>query len=445
MSCSSYHNTFYSTTASFYSIGTEHGKIAKELDDEGIAIHKWRHNQSEAKRHVIAEGENQKKEIAVRQKALDTAKKSYILAARTLESSIQKRDELLVDEKKSQKALDKQHAQVNANIEAYVKARELYVQCIQDLQYQQLVFRDKMIQVMTDFESMESTRYLDTKDRFLKLIEHREGELQKMLKIMDGLKKIVSTMDEKRDISNFVAKHKSKDIPLPPMPTYESAETNVIIVNLPKKLDDPPADLHYPEGYDIHGYKPYVAPVVEPATRSTRLSVSSFFKRPASTAIESHSLPAADSRNASAKPSPKVPTTVMATAIYTFEATEANEMTIHEGEVIEVLNKEDDNWWTGKKSDGATGDFPAAYVQLGIVELHDSTAVPAAEPTAQVYGDPVPAVALYDYEKIDPSDLSIKAGQVLWVRTTIEENWYHATNEEGESGMIPANYVELTS
>jgi hypothetical protein len=44
------------------------------------------------------------------------------------------------------------------------------------------------------------------------------------------MKKIINNMDEKKDIMTYVSKHK-KDTPLPVMPTFESAETNVSAIS----------------------------------------------------------------------------------------------------------------------------------------------------------------------------------------------------------------------
>ena len=64
--------------AGFFSIGNEHGKISDELMNEGNGIHKWRHNQSETKRKIIAEGKAHYAEILTKQKNLEKHK-SYVI------------------------------------------------------------------------------------------------------------------------------------------------------------------------------------------------------------------------------------------------------------------------------------------------------------------------------------------------------------------------------
>lgn len=52
------------------------------------------------------------------------------------------------------------------------------------------------------------------------------------------------------------------------------------------------------------------------------------------------------------------------------------------------------------------------------------------------------AKALYDYEADESNEISFSKDEVL---TNIEEkyeDWWYGTNEAGESGVFPSNYVE---
>ncbi|CAM9616402.1 unnamed protein product, partial [Phaeothamnion confervicola] len=52
----------------------------------------------------------------------------------------------------------------------------------------------------------------------------------------------------------------------------------------------------------------------------------------------------------------------MAEALYAYEAVEADELTIAPGDAIEVLDKADGGWWTGRVG-RRTGRFPGNYVR----------------------------------------------------------------------------------
>lgn len=49
-------------------------------------------------------------------------------------------------------------------------------------------------------------------------------------------------------------------------------------------------------------------------------------------------------------------------ALYTYQATSADELSFHKGSVISVLSKDEGDWWTGELN-GKNGLFPSNYVQ----------------------------------------------------------------------------------
>ena len=52
-------------------------------------------------------------------------------------------------------------------------------------------------------------------------------------------------------------------------------------------------------------------------------------------------------------------------ALYDYEAQGDQELDLVEGDMVTILQREDDVWWMGQKlNDGQSGMFPAAYVEL---------------------------------------------------------------------------------
>ncbi|KAF3287610.1 hypothetical protein TWF970_007322 [Orbilia oligospora] len=49
---------------------------------------------------------------------------------------------------------------------------------------------------------------------------------------------------------------------------------------------------------------------------------------------------------------------------------------------------------------------------------------------------------VYDYEKAEDNELELIEGQVVGMIEMVDEDWWHGTNEKGESGLFPSNYVE---
>nr|AAI57390.1 Zgc:175287 protein [Danio rerio] len=50
-------------------------------------------------------------------------------------------------------------------------------------------------------------------------------------------------------------------------------------------------------------------------------------------------------------------------------------------------------------------------------------------------------IALYDFEGLEPHDLTLKTGEEYVILEKCEVNWYKARNKEGKQGYIPSNYV----
>ena len=70
-------------------------------------------------------------------------------------------------------------------------------------------------------------------------------------------------------------------------------------------------------------------------------------------------------------------------AIYAFDAENPAELTLQEGDIVRVFNKEGGEWWEGQVADGRTGLFPANRV-IEYYETTDNGATVATEPQQYV-------------------------------------------------------------
>ena len=50
-------------------------------------------------------------------------------------------------------------------------------------------------------------------------------------------------------------------------------------------------------------------------------------------------------------------------------------------------------------------------------------------------------VAMFAFQALEPTDLSLAPGEELEVLDSSQEHWWRARNQDGQAGMIPANYV----
>ncbi|KAI4953735.1 hypothetical protein J4E91_002583 [Alternaria rosae] len=136
---------------------------------------------------------------------------------------------------------------------------------------------------------------------------------------------------------------------------------------------------------------------------------------------------------------------------YDYEKAEDNEVELREGEYVTDIDMVDDDWWMGTNSQGERGLFPANYVEL--VEGDDAAAAPALPTHPSAPQEPEPAAApsqsagptataLYDYEAAEDNELSFPEGATVTELQFPDEDWWLGSYN-GQSGLFPANYVEL--
>jgi len=116
--------------------------------------------------------------------------------------------------------------------------------------------------------------------------------------------------------------------------------------------------------------------------------------------------------------------------IYSYDATEENELSFAEGETIYLLEKDDSGWWRGRNAEGQEGLVPSNFVEVvGEEGISGSVEIPKD------------FKALYDYEAEDETELTIKEGEILHVLSETD-GWYFGTNAQGKEGNFPSNFVE---
>ena len=93
-----------------------------------------------------------------------------------------------------------------------------------------------------------------------------------------------------------------------------------------------------------------------------------------------------------------------------------------------MLQKDPSGWWQGELN-GKIGVFPS-------VDWVEEFGVPGS-----AAGSGKKCRALYNYTADNEFELTIKPGDVLTIEGD-EEGWYSGTNQSGQYGRYPSNYVE---
>jgi len=115
-----------------------------------------------------------------------------------------------------------------------------------------------------------------------------------------------------------------------------------------------------------------------------------------------------------------------AKANFQYDPEEDNELGFSEGDIIVVTKIDDSGWWEGECK-GKTGMFPGNYVEL--------------IPDGSVTSKDRKCVAIFDFTAGTEDELTIVEGDLIKIDSEAE-GWMLGTNERGQQGLFPANYVE---
>mmetsp|Transcript_9470 Transcript_9470/g.13046 ORF Transcript_9470/g.13046 Transcript_9470/m.13046 type:complete len:514 (+) Transcript_9470:59-1600(+) len=129
--------------------------------------------------------------------------------------------------------------------------------------------------------------------------------------------------------------------------------------------------------------------------------------------------------------------TKKARAVFDYDATEENELSFKEGDILLITRTDDSGWWVGKL-DGKVGLFPGNYC-----ELLDESAAPEA-PVESISASPAvkKCVALYEFTASSDDELGIEEGETITVIKVVDD-WILGENSKGKRGVFPANYVKM--
>ena len=113
-------------------------------------------------------------------------------------------------------------------------------------------------------------------------------------------------------------------------------------------------------------------------------------------------------------------------ALYEYEATEEDELTFNEDDLLAVTNTDNEEWLLATRlDDGTSGLIPINYIE----DLECLAVMKSG----------------FDYAANESNELSMKEGETVYVLSRVEEEWWLVRNEAGVHGLVPTNYLEEPS
>lgn len=128
-------------------------------------------------------------------------------------------------------------------------------------------------------------------------------------------------------------------------------------------------------------------------------------------------------------------------ALYDYDASSPDELSIVEGDVLRVVGDDDgSSGWlkASSSSSGKQGLVPANYVE----EMDASSGHVATSGGEGSHGK---VRALYDYEAQESNELTLKEGEEIGLTDVgfdFGSGWCEGVDATGKTGVFPANYVE---
>ncbi len=132
--------------------------------------------------------------------------------------------------------------------------------------------------------------------------------------------------------------------------------------------------------------------------------------------------------------------TERAAALFDYTAAESDELTVAEGDVVNVVSKFDDDWWLCTAASGHLGLLPSNYLQVV------ASSAPASKSLAQL-GAETPVVnassfrARFKYAAVAIGEISVGPGDDVTVLEKRDNGWWLCT-ANGCTGLLPQNFLE---
>lgn len=142
-----------------------------------------------------------------------------------------------------------------------------------------------------------------------------------------------------------------------------------------------------------------------------------------------------------------IPVQETVVALYDYTAHRSDELTIHRSDTIQVLYKDNDNWWFGSLANGQQGYFPANYVvaenqyqeQLSSGFVEDSTALLFTEPvevTSAVSEMSAIISNSGDQKFISENDTELESLATLGTKKKSKKNGVKINEPESQANVI---------
>lgn len=126
----------------------------------------------------------------------------------------------------------------------------------------------------------------------------------------------------------------------------------------------------------------------------------------------------------------------------TYHATNPEQLSLTRGQKVKIIEEVNNDWWRGD-IDGRIGIFPVSYVE----KLYDSICPDEDDQTVFYCNTPsennegLSVESLYSFTARNNTELSFPVGVIINIIKDLDDDWYEGTFE-GKTGLFPKSYVQ---
>ena len=295
-------------------------------------------------------------------------------------------------------------------------ADTLYQQEVQNFQKFQLKFNESMKLLLSEFQNLEERRTERLSEVMVKLVDAQTALNTELQRSTQTAQEAVTSINGLQDVQDFIAENKTGLLPSKPT-EYESYKWQHEHASIPASQKSRQSVTPASSGGAAIATK---QPSSVATSGSAAISRSAGSTGAAKASSGSPALSASGNTAPAAAAASPASAGKKAKALYEYTASDDTEISFDVDEIIVVHKIDDSGWWEGE-SRGHRGIFPGNYVELL---------------------SPKRCRVKFEFTAENDDELTINVGDIITINSDTE-GWFSGTNDKGQSGMFPANYVEL--
>jgi len=347
---------------------------------------------------LYEQGKKITKDVQSAESKANTAKISFEQARKKQDEAKDEVEKATMNNQPSP-AIEKLNKKLKLETKKAVSADRKYSEAVDTCRALQDKFYDEeMPRILEEFESMEKNRLERTKICFQAYVELQTGVAPEIVSSCDRMRINITNISSATDLQQFINEKRTR-------------------AARPERI------VYEPYNSDLGRCFKADAGAVQASTPSAVAPANPGISSPQNVRTVASGTPKGGALRGVSK----------CRGLFDYEATDPNELSFRQGDIITVLQKDPSGWWQGELN-GRIGVFPSVEWVEEIAEA--AAAPPSSSPQFRK------CRALYDYKAENEFELSIYAGDVITVEGD-EDGWYFGSNQRGNCGRYPSNFVEM--